>query len=118
MFLLITYIKRKFLIKTNHLRKKKFFYIERKNSNNITCFQEDFMNQSFNNKLFMEGHFESEKYFIDCKDEISSEFIFKKGDCVLQPAGIKHNELSCSDDLELLEIHSPAKNETVILKND
>ena len=51
-----------------------------KNSNNITCFQEDFMNQSFNNNLFMEGHFQSEKYFIDCKDEISSEFIFKKAD--------------------------------------
>ena len=50
--------------------------------------------------------------------EGEGEFIFKKGDCVLQPAGIKHNELSCSDDLELLEIHSPAKNETVVLDND
>ena len=50
--------------------------------------------------------------------EGEGEFIFKKGDCVLQPAGIKHNELSCSGDLELLEIHSPAKNETVVLKND
>lgn len=50
--------------------------------------------------------------------EDEGEFIFKKGDCVLQPAGIKHNELSCSDDLELLEIHSPAKNETVVLEND
>ena len=50
--------------------------------------------------------------------EGEGEFVFKKGDCVLQPAGIKHNELSCSDDLELLEIHSPAKNETVVLKND
>ena len=50
--------------------------------------------------------------------EGEGEFIFKKGDCVLQPAGIKHNELSCSDDLELLEIHSPAKNETVVLGND
>ena len=47
--------------------------------------------------------------------EGEGEFVFKKGDCVLQPAGIKHNELSCSDDLELLEIHSPAKNETVVL---
>ena len=50
--------------------------------------------------------------------EGEGEFVFKKGDCVLQPAGIKHNELSCSHDLELLEIHSPAKNETVVLEND
>ncbi len=50
--------------------------------------------------------------------EVDGEFTFKKGDCIMQPAGIKHNELSCSDDLELLEIHSPAKNETVILEND
>ena len=28
----------------------------------------------------MEGYFESEKYFIDYKDEISSEFTFKKAD--------------------------------------
>ncbi len=37
---------------------------------------------------------------------------FGAGDCVLQPAGIVHNELSCSDDLELIEIYSPAVHET------
>lgn len=41
---------------------------------------------------------------------------FNKGDCFLQPAGIVHNELSCSDDLELLEIYSPAKHDTIALK--
>ena len=50
--------------------------------------------------------------------EGEGEFTFRKGDCVMQPAEIKHNELSCSDDLELLEIHSPAKNQTIILDND
>ena len=50
--------------------------------------------------------------------EGEGEFTFKKGDCVMQPAEIKHNELSCSDDLELLEIHSPAKNQTIVLDND
>jgi len=48
--------------------------------------------------------------------EDEGEFTFKKGDCVMQPAEIKHNEISCSNDLELLEIHSPAKNQTVVLK--
>lgn len=40
------------------------------------------------------------------------EHLFRAGDCVLQPAAIVHNELSCSDDLELLEIYSPAVHET------
>ena len=37
---------------------------------------------------------------------------FRAGDCVLQPARIIHNELACSDDLEILEIYSPAVHET------
>ena len=34
------------------------------------------------------------------------------GDCVLQPAGIVHNELDCSEDVEILEIYSPAVHAT------
>ena len=33
---------------------------------------------------------------------------FHAGDCWLQPPGIVHNELACSDDLLNLEICSPA----------
>jgi mannose-6-phosphate isomerase-like protein (cupin superfamily) len=40
------------------------------------------------------------------------EHTFREGDCVLQPPGIVHNELECSDDLEVLEIYSPAVHET------
>jgi len=40
------------------------------------------------------------------------EKTFSAGDCVLQPAAIRHNELACSDDLEVLEIYSPAIHET------
>jgi mannose-6-phosphate isomerase-like protein (cupin superfamily) len=43
------------------------------------------------------------------------EFLFHPGDCVLQPPGIVHNELDCSDDLEILEMYSPAVHETVAL---
>jgi mannose-6-phosphate isomerase-like protein (cupin superfamily) len=43
------------------------------------------------------------------------EFVFHAGDCVLQPPGIVHNELDCSDDLEILEMYSPAVHETVAL---
>ena len=34
--------------------------------------------------------------------------VLKPGDCVLQPAGIKHREIEHSADLELIEIVSPA----------
>ncbi|HXV06582.1 MAG TPA: cupin domain-containing protein [Burkholderiales bacterium] len=41
-----------------------------------------------------------------------AERIFRAGDCVLQPPGIVHNEIACSDDVEVLEIYSPAVHET------
>jgi len=45
--------------------------------------------------------------------EGQGEHTFREGDCVVQPAGIVHNELECSDDVEVLEIYSPAVHETV-----
>lgn len=47
--------------------------------------------------------------------EGEGEYTFREGDCCLQPAGIVHNELECSDDLEVLEIYSPAVHETVVV---
>lgn len=38
--------------------------------------------------------------------------IAKAGDCVLQPAGIRHREMEHSDDVELIEIVTPANFET------
>ena len=43
------------------------------------------------------------------------EHTFGPGDCCMQPAGIVHNELDCSDDLELLEITSPASYKTAAI---
>lgn len=37
---------------------------------------------------------------------------FNAGDCCLQPPNIKHDEMGCSDDIEILEITSPADFET------
>ena len=45
--------------------------------------------------------------------EGEGERTFHAGDCVLQPPGIVHNELDCSDDVEILEIYSPAVHETL-----
>ena len=44
------------------------------------------------------------------------EHTFQAGDCVLQPPGIVHNELECSDDIEVLEIYSPAVHPTVVVE--
>ena len=41
------------------------------------------------------------------------ERTFGPGDCVLQPAGIVHNELECTDDLKILELSSPGVHPTV-----
>ena len=44
--------------------------------------------------------------------ETEGEHTFHAGDCILQPPNIVHNELECSDDVEILEIYSPAVHET------
>ena len=71
------YIKRKFFIKTDFLRTKKKFYIEKKDKKKITKYSDLYKNVSFNNNLFLEGHFETEKYFQDYKEEIKREFEIK-----------------------------------------
>jgi mannose-6-phosphate isomerase-like protein (cupin superfamily) len=47
--------------------------------------------------------------------EGQGEHTFREGDCVVQPAGIVHNELECSDDIEVLEVYSPAVHETRVV---
>ncbi len=44
--------------------------------------------------------------------EGEGEHILRAGSCVLQPPGIRHREVRHSDDMELIEITSPAAFET------
>lgn len=44
--------------------------------------------------------------------EGEGEHLLRAGSCVLQPPGIKHREVRHSDDMELIEIVSPAEFET------
>ena len=44
--------------------------------------------------------------------EGEGEHTLREGSCVLQPPGIRHREVRHSDDLELIEIVSPAEFET------
>ncbi len=41
--------------------------------------------------------------------EGQGEHVLREGSCVLQPPGIRHREVIHSDDLELIEITSPAE---------
>src|SRR5215510_5049530 len=43
------------------------------------------------------------------------ELTFHPGDCVVQPPGVVHNELDCSDDIEVLEVYSPAVHKTEVV---
>ena len=45
--------------------------------------------------------------------EGQGETTLREGSCVLQPPGIRHREVTHSDDLELVEITSPAEFATV-----
>lgn len=44
--------------------------------------------------------------------EDHGEHVLREGSCVLQPPGIRHREVRHSDDLELIEIISPASFDT------
>ena len=44
--------------------------------------------------------------------EGEGEHLLRSGSCVLQPPGIKHREVRHSDDMELIEITSPAAFDT------
>jgi mannose-6-phosphate isomerase-like protein (cupin superfamily) len=48
--------------------------------------------------------------------QTEGEHTFQAGDCILQPPNIVHNELECSDDVEILEIYSPAVHPTVVVE--
>lgn len=48
--------------------------------------------------------------------EGQGEHTIKKGDAILQPPMIKHREIACSEDFEVLEIVSPANFKTEIVE--
>lgn len=50
--------------------------------------------------------------------EGEGEVTLHAGDNCLQPAGIVHNEIQCSEDFECLEIYSPAVHDTVAIDDE
>ena len=72
----ISNIKRKILKKIDNYKSKKSFLLE--DSKNKLISYKDYTNKNYSNLLFLEGHFESEKYFQEYSKDIKNQFIIKK----------------------------------------
>ena len=71
------YVKRKFLKYLDNFNSRKMFYIEPRDHNKNTSFNDKILNRNYKDKLFVEGHFETEKYFNSNINDIKNEFSFK-----------------------------------------
>ena len=72
------YFKRKILKNIDPFINKKRFLLEVYKNNKKTFFNNSLILQKFMNSIYMEGYFESEKYFKDYKSDILNEFSHKK----------------------------------------
>ena len=66
----IGYLKRKSLKFLDKFMIKKKFLIEQKDLNKISNYDPEIFNRDYAENLYMEGHFESEKYFLNYKNFI------------------------------------------------
>ncbi len=75
---LIQYLRKKYLLKLDNFKKNILFYTERKDKNKKTYFYEDStLKNNCNSLIYISGHFESEKYFLNYKKLLYNEYTFK-----------------------------------------
>ncbi len=75
---LIQYLSKKYLSKLDYFKKDNLFYKERKDKNKKTYFYEDStLKNNSNFLIYISGHFESEKYFLNYKKLLYNEYTFK-----------------------------------------
>ena len=72
------YLRRKIKKKIDPFLKKKSFILEKYHQNKETEFKAISTNQSYKDTLYMEGYFESEKYFLKYKRDLLNIFTPKK----------------------------------------
>ena len=72
------YLRRKIKKKIDPFLKKKSFILEKYHQNKETEFKAISTNQSYKDTLYMEGYFESEKYFLKYKKDLLNIFTPKK----------------------------------------
>lgn len=72
------YFKKKYISKLDHFKKDKFFYTERKDEYKKTYYYDDQdLKRNINSLIYVRGHYESEKYFLNYRKSILKEFSFK-----------------------------------------
>jgi len=75
---LIQYLRKKYLLKLDNFKKNNLFYTERIDKNKKTYFYEDStLKNNSNSLIYIRGHFESEKYFLNYKKLLYNEYTFK-----------------------------------------
>ena len=75
---LIQYLRKKYLLKIDNFKKNNLFYTERIDKNKKTYFYEDStLKNNSNSLIYISGHFESEKYFLNYKKLLYKEYTFK-----------------------------------------
>ena len=68
---------KKIKIKLDFFKKKKSFLFESRDKNKLTKFSSIKLD-NFNDKIYIDGNFESEKYFLDYRNDLLNQFSFKK----------------------------------------
>ena len=71
------HLKRKFIKFINNFLIKKKFLIEKLDSNKKSSYTDKYFSQIYDNIIFFEGYFETEKYFQEYKNDLIKEFTFK-----------------------------------------
>ena len=91
-------LKRKILIKLDKFRNYKSFILEKKDANKKTFFTKINLD-NYSNKLFLEGHFESEKYFYEYKDDLKK--IFKVKNNLLENNNLYMNDIKNNNSVSI-----------------
>ena len=72
------YLKKKYISTLDYFKKNKFFYIEKKDQNKKTYYyKDDNLMKNKSSLIYVRGHYECEKYFVNYRDSILKEFSFK-----------------------------------------
>ena len=72
------YLKKKCISKLDYFKKNKIFYKEKLDADKKThYYNEQDLDKNKNSLIYIRGHFESEKYFLNYKESILREFSFK-----------------------------------------
>ena len=72
------YFKKKFITKLDYFKKNKIFYKEKQDVDKKThYYNEQDLDKNKNFLIYIRGHFESEKYFLNCRESIHKELSFR-----------------------------------------